>query len=646
MGSVFIISYFVLIGLFYNKVRKRKRRFMECVQFVVLLALLLVKLRGCLQAHERQPPLKTLPLSANRLSQCDMIFRIVRLQFLFAVGAFTATLEAAPLEVPLPATGVSFSTADKPLQGLYDQAEALEKSNIIKFCPTMKILVEGAQYQNCWIETQPMGGEMYATRDVQIAVNNQRIFLLTQRPDGRFPGMVIPAARTSKAVRSSGTNNDLAWLPDLQVSVNYRSLSGFCFPEPAWRTYFWMGKDRDYLKKLYDGLAAYDAYLWRTRDSNGDGVLEKWCIWDNGEDDSTRLLTRNAPTCWPFDVPPGNPHAPDPQNPDDFKKYWSTHVRKKLSTFSRDEILVPFASMDIMAYSYDARATLAKIARELGNDKEAFWQQQAEEVRQKVIEKLWDANRHACFDRDKNGRQLPELIHNNLRVMYHGLFTQQMADEFVKYHLLNPKEFWTPLPLPSIAVNEPLFRNHSNNDWSGQPEGLTYQRAIQALENYGYYSLVTQLGEKLIDAIERGGNRFTQQFDPFTGLPSSPKQNGYGPTILAALEYLSRMHGVHLDVVAGRVWWSSCDAKEFSYQQRWDDHEWTLTSTNGVMTARLNGKNLFECSTGVRVLTDLDGRVIQLVGINSTPQSVKVKTDGRQLELTVQPNQESPARLR
>ena len=104
--------------------------------------------------------------------------------------------------------------------------------------------------------------------------------------------------------------------------------------------------------------------------------------------------------------------------------------------------------------------------------------------------------------------------------MYWGSISQKMADAFVRQHLLNPQEFWTPLPLPSVAVNDPLFRNAPENNWSGQCEGLTYQRAIIALESYGYEPIVTKLGRKLLDAIIRGGYVFTQQFDPFTGEPS------------------------------------------------------------------------------------------------------------------------------
>ncbi len=86
-----------------------------------------------------------------------------------------------------------------------DPAETKLAENLVRFTPPMTVLVEGGGYPNAWIETQPMGGE------------------------------------------------------------------------------------------LYNALAAHDARLWRTRDSNGDGLLETWCVWDTGEDECTRLTTRRAP---------------------------------------------------------------------------------------------------------------------------------------------------------------------------------------------------------------------------------------------------------------------------------------------------------------------------------------------------------------
>ena len=566
--------------------------------------------------------------------------------------ALLTSLLLAPLAAPaaddlsvgstlIGRTGVTFKTADDGLQRLFDAAEAKEASNIVQFTPTMKALVEGGGYQNVWIETQPMGGEMYAKRNLEVAWNNQILFLLGQRADGRLPAMVVSGETIRKRGWDKRPPEGYAWLPEQDVAADFEMFQGYCFPDPAWKMYFWAGKDRDYLRRLYSALEKHDAYLWRTRDSNGDGLLETWCVWDTGEDHSTRLLTRNAPTRWPFDYPPVGDRMPDPQNPASFKRYWIEHDREKLPPPTREQVLVPFASMDVMAYSFDGRATLAKIAHELGNGREPFWRQQAGEVRRRLIEKLWDPQKHACYDHDRLGRRLPELVHNNIRCMYYGIFTQAMADAFIRHHLLNPAEFWTPVPLPSIAVKEPLYRNVPGNDWSGQPMGLTYQRAIRGLENYGHYAEVTLLGAKWTELLIRNNNAFMQQFDAMTGAPSGISSNptGYGPTILAALEYISRMHGIHLDVANERVWWSATAGKDFSYTQRWADRTWTLTCENGRLTARLNGRKLFSCTAGVRVVTDLEGHVREVVGIQPEKQDITLSADAREWKLTVAPNQ-------
>ena len=39
---------------------------------------------------------------------------------------------------------------------------------------------------------------------------------------------------------------------------------------------------------LADCLEKFDQYLWRTRDSDGDGCLESFCVYDTGEDNALR----------------------------------------------------------------------------------------------------------------------------------------------------------------------------------------------------------------------------------------------------------------------------------------------------------------------------------------------------------------------
>jgi len=538
----------------------------------------------------------------------------------------------------IPVTRVAFQSDDIKLQHLHDAAVARLQENLVPFTDEMQVLVEGGGYPNAWLETQPMGGEMFAKRNLQVGLNNQLIFMLTQREDGRLPGMVI-AGDTARANGWDVSPPEAhIWMPEVDILADFEMFQGFCFPEPAWRMYHWIGRDKDYLKLLYSNLKGYDGYLWNTRDSNGDGVLETWCVWDTGEDASTRLYRRWAPNRWPFDKPPGAAGVPSIEDPDALRRYWHKGPMDPMPT--DEQVKVPFQSMDIMAYSYSARAMLAEVSAELGNDMERHWRAKAEEVRDGLKSNLWHPERNACFDRDKDGHVLPELIHNNLRCMWYGVFDQEMADAFVKNHMINPETFWTPIPLPSIAINEPLFYNGKRNNWSGQPQGLTYQRAIDALENYGHYAEVMLLGQKLLPALIKNDCRFTQQLDPITGAPSGQRPDTYGPMMLAALEYISRMHGIHLDVVEGEVWWSAVDSDGpgFKYEQNWGEHFFRLQFEDGLMKCFVNKQLAFEATAGTRIVTDLDGKILEVVGIKSEIVSTQITQDENTVKLKVAPN--------
>lgn len=472
------------------------------------------------------------------------------------------------------ATSVVFRTQDTALQRLYDALCEKCLGNLNMFGPD-QVLVEGGGYEKIWLETQPMGGEMYAKRNMTAALNNQLLFMRTQRADGRLPGSI--------QCHADGT-----------VEPQFNKFQGFCFPWPALNMYYLNGRDPAYLDQLADCLARFDAYLWAVRDSNGDGCLESWCVYDTGEDNALRY--GDAPVYCTEDVPP------------------------------QGYQVVPMASMDFMSFSYACRDTLAAISRIRGDGQEAAWQQKANEVAARMKTMLWDESRGACFDRDKDGRVMPTLVHNNLRCMYWGSFSQEMADRFVREHLTDPDEFWTPFPLPSVAVNDPLFRNAPENNWSGQSEGLTYQRAILALERYGYEPLVTALGKKLLDALIRGGYVFTQQFDPFTGEPSrvgmishevikpgsdEPFQDSYGPTMLAALEYIAHIWGVHLQ--QGEVWFSlGHSAAPYCYEQRWGEHVYQVESDGSRAAVTVDGKSLGSYDCGVRIIADENGCVLRV----------------------------------
>ncbi len=459
-------------------------------------------------------------------------------------------------------TSVTFETSDTLVQKLVDTAERKSLKNLKDF-GGRTVLIEGGGYEKIWLETQPMGGEMYAKRNMEAGLNNQLLFMEHIRDDGRLPGSIA--------------------LMDGKVTPQFDKFQGFCFPAPALNMYYLMGRDPAYLDLLYSTLERFDVYLWKVRDSDNDGCLETWCKYDTGEDHAERYT--DAPNAWTGEIPPEGCQT------------------------------VPMASIDIMSFSYAARETLGKISIIMGKEEMAAkWMKKALAVQEKIGSYLWNEEAGACLDRDRHHRIMPVLIHNSLRAMYWHSLTPYMADRFVKEHLLNPKEFWTKMPLPSVAVNDPLFRNISSNNWSGQAEALTYQRAIRALENYGYEKLIPLLGKKLFKAI---GEKcaFVQQYDPFTMAPSfvsqRREQDSYGPAILSVLEYVSRMYGVHIE--GERLYWGSVSGSESTYEQQLGNNSFRIENNCNGAVAYINGKKVFETGPDLKVITDLTGRVLSVL---------------------------------
>ncbi len=453
---------------------------------------------------------------------------------------------------------VIFKTEDERLQRLFDEAEKRILGNVRDFAGR-PVLVEGAGYEKIWLETQPMGGEMFYKRDDSgAALNNQLLFMENQRSDGRLPGSIK--------------------LDNGKVIPEYNKLQGFCFPAPALNMYWLIGEDREYLDFLGATLEKFDAWLWKYRDSDNDGCLESFCVYDTGEDGAVRY--GDAPNYWEKD-----------EAPDGF-------------------LSVPMASSDIMSWSYSARETLAKIYAIKGKAAAASeWRDKALKVRKALEGCLWNEERHALFDRNSRHEMQNTLTHGTLKAMYWGSISKDKADAFVREHLLNEKEFWTKMPLPSVAANDPDFRNIAENNWSGQCESLTFQRTIRAFERYGWERLIPDIGEKLFDAVGDEMN-FVQQFDPFTGKASLNNVSGgqptYGPAVLSVLEYISRMYGLHRE--GNELFWGLHEGPRYEYIQILNDVEYKICYNKRVFEYFINGRYAGKGLGGGRLVTDLFGK--------------------------------------
>jgi len=515
-------------------------------------------------------------------------------------------------DYPITPTGVRFETEDGGLRTMFDACERQAGENIRPF-GDRRVMQEGAMYQGVWLETQPMGGAMYAGRDMEIALNNQLIFMLYQRRDGRLPGMITCS------------------MPWKGVMAHYDWMQGDFFTRSALRMAAFIGGDEGYLRRLYGCLRDFDEYLWKYRDSDGDGCLESWCVWDTGDDNCTRLLATGI-------------HARD-------------HGMWCGETAPVGRGAFPMESAEYMAYSFSHNEVLARLARILGTGEEERFARRAAAIREKVRAYLWDEARGAVYDRDCGNRMLYTLSLSNLKCMYHGLFSPEMAETFVRRHLMNPAEFFTPLPLPSIAANDPLYyvdEEHNNlspeaaavvhanlvgdslaNSWSGPVEGLSVQRSLDALLRYGYHAEATEIGRRWIANLIRCG-KYVQQYDPMTGAPCGGLE-GYGPTVLSALNYTAYLYGV--DFVNGRLIWSAGAAgADSAYTQSLFGRDYTLRRQGGEAELSIDGRICARCGCGVRLMTDRDGRVLSAVNMEPTAVRLSLTAAGETRETDLAPN--------
>jgi hypothetical protein len=510
-------------------------------------------------------------------------------------------------------TGVKIETDDSELRFLIERAEDICEKNKASFCG-IPVLREGAKYDGVWLETQPMGGEMYASRDAVTALGNHLIFMKYQRRDGKMPGMISVS------------------YPFKGVTPHHDWMQGDFFSPSALRMYYLIGRDKKYLSLLYTAIKEFDEYLWEFRDTDGDGCLETFCTWDTGDDNNTRLLTHGI-----------GAHE---------------HGCARSEKAPEKTGDMPFESAEYMAYSYSQRSTLAKISDILENGEGDIWRERAEAVRRRFCEYLWDKDTAAAYDRDKNNEMMYTLSLENIKCMYHGIFTQKMADEFISRHLMNPEEFFTPLPLPNIAANDPCFfldekRNNltedmlntvlsvcasdiSNNSWSGPAQGLCHQRVIDALLGYGHHAELSIIGRKWIDNIKRR-KIFAQQYNPFTGECEEGK-DGYGPTVLSALEYIAHLIGI--DYASERFTFSSGVAEADSiYTQKIFGNTYLLSRKSGQAILTKNGEEIFTFTPGVRIITNEALDILEVVGMESEPQEVVLTVADKEYRATVGPNE-------
>lgn len=364
------------------------------------------------------------------------------------------------------------------IQKKYDQALSRIRNFHIKTFPGQAgpLFLISTTYPGVWLEHVYDGikyAELEPEAGREVARNQTLLFIRNQKPNGRLPFNVLDAS----IVKGS------------REPVGYRQIQEcVAFGRLCWEAYTLLN-DREYLKEAYASVAAWDRWLCEHRMTMGKGLIELFCLYDTGHDNSARLA----------DIP--NP-CPDPDG-----------------TQPADADAVPMLAPDMNAVFYGNRRALAQMAEELGLTAEAAqWREKAADVKRRMIELLYDKDDEFFYDVDRHGNRRKFLSIAISNVFQEHVMDKPMADAVYRRHMKNPAEFWTEYPFPSMALSDPgSKKDRDGNSWGYYTQGLTALRCARWMDHYGYGADYDHILEKWVEAITRSDMNFSQELDPVTG---------------------------------------------------------------------------------------------------------------------------------
>ncbi|MEK6238890.1 MAG: trehalase family glycosidase [Planctomycetales bacterium] len=322
------------------------------------------------------------------------------------------------------------------------------------------VVMEGRQaYQTyCCYSAPFMALDMNWAADPRVGFGHIANMAHAAYEDGRFPWYTSP--RTNK------------------VKLNHDSRSGLSLlPHTAW-LHFQIHGDKALLAEIYPAMKKNCQWWLADRDPNGDGLFDVAHQLETGQDDLFR---------------------------------WGEENRE-----------LRYDAVDATSHAYLNLKAAANMARALGKTEDAErFAKAAQKTRAALNSTLWDAKRNAWFDRHPQTKRLADYL--AITTFYPHFAGAAEANQLSVFqqHLLNPREFWLPHPVPALPKNHADFG--PTKFWEGPAWPAATSHVVAGFARAAKQhdrELLPQAGELFRRAA---GNHlqpradFFERYDPLTG---------------------------------------------------------------------------------------------------------------------------------
>lgn len=166
--------------------------------------------------------------------------------------------------------------------------------------------------------------------------------------------------------------------------------------------------------------------------------------------------------------------------------------------FDKSTERMMLADVGLMGLYIADSETLATIATEIGRTVEAKELINRASRYRNTLATLWDEKTGMFLNKDLvTGKLSPRTSPTNFYPMMAKAATPQQADRMVREHLLNPAEFGGEFVLPSIARNDPAYKDQDY--WRGRVWGPMNYLVYLGLRNYNQSEARHLLADKSLN---------------------------------------------------------------------------------------------------------------------------------------------------
>ncbi len=171
----------------------------------------------------------------------------------------------------------------------------------------------------------------------------------------------------------------------------------------------------------------------------------------------------------------------------------------------------------------ESSRALSRLFKEIGNNEESdYFKEVAKKSESSLLEKCWDEKDEIFYSLYSKSEKFAKVktVASLVPLFLEGLKGDKL-DKLVNKHLLNPDEFYTPYPFPSVSKDElyyepedtPLYK--IKLVWRGPTWIATNWLVVKGLRRHGYNKIADDVVRKMSEMIQREG--FREYYNPETG---------------------------------------------------------------------------------------------------------------------------------